>query len=245
VTRVWQAALYLGILAAWEVLPRVGLVPRLFVPALSEAVSALVANRREYLGSLPITLGEILAAYAIACGGGVLAGQLVGASARARRMVLPVLRSGYAVPLVVLYPAMMVWFGLGAQSKIAFAALYAFIPTMLTAVAGVAALSPALAETARAFGATRPQQIVFVALPASLPSIVAALRLGGALVIVGVIVAEMLGAAEGLGYLITRYRTLLDSPGVYAGIILVLLMTGAHELGLRRLERMVASYREA
>jgi NitT/TauT family transport system permease protein len=244
VIRVWQAALYLGILAAWEVFPRVGLVPRLFVPALSEAVGALVANRREYLGSLPITLGEILAAYAIACGGGILTGQLVGASARARRMVLPVLRSGYAVPLVVLYPAIMVWFGLGAQSKIAFAALYAFIPTTLTAVAGVAALSPALAETARAFGATRLQQILFVALPASLPSIVAALRLGGALVIVGVIVAEMLGAAEGLGSLITRYRTLLDSPGVYAGIILVLLMTGAHELGLRRLERMVDSYRE-
>ena len=100
-------------------------------------------------------------------------------------------------------------------------------------------------ETARAFGATRLQQIFFIALPASLPSVVAALRLGGALVIVGVIVAEMLGAAEGLGFLITRYRTLLNSPGVYAGIILVLVMTGVHEVLLRRLERMVASYREA
>jgi NitT/TauT family transport system permease protein/taurine transport system permease protein len=245
VTRLAQAALYLAILAAWEVLPRVGAVPRLFVPSLSEAVGALVANHREYLGSLPTTLGEIVAAYLIACGGGIVAGQLVGASARARRMLLPAFRSAYAVPLVVLYPVMMVWFGLGAESKIAFAAIYAFIPTMLTAVAGVSALSPALGETARAFGATRLQQILHIALPASLPSIVAALRLGGALVIVGVIVAEMLGAAEGLGFLITRYRTLLDSPGVYAGIILVLLMTGAHEVLLRRLERRVASYREA
>jgi NitT/TauT family transport system permease protein/taurine transport system permease protein len=50
---------------------------------------------------------------------------------------------------------------------------------------------------------------------------------------------------EGLGFLITRYRTLLNSPGVYAGIILVLVMTGVHEGLLRRLERMVASYREA
>jgi len=73
-----------------------------------------------------------------------------------------------------------------------------------------------------------------------LPSIVAALRLGGALVIV----AQMLGAAEGLGYLITRYRTLLNSPGVYAGIVLVLAVTGAHELLLRRLERRVATYRQ-
>ena len=72
----------------------------------------------------------------------------------------------------------------------------------------------------------------------------AALRLGGALVIVGVIVAQMLGAADGLGYLITRHRTLLNSPGVYAGIVLVLLITGIHEMLLRRLEREVAAYRQ-
>lgn len=243
--QIGRAALYLAILVAWETLPRAGLVPRLFVPPLSEALGALVQDRREYLGSLPTTLGEILAAYAIVCGGGVLAGQLVAASPAARRMLLPMIRSAYAVPLVVLYPVMMVWFGLGPQSKIAFAAVYAFIPTMLTAVAGVAALSPALAETARALGATRGQQIVYISLPASLPSIVAALRLGGALVIVGVIVAEMLGAAEGLGFLITRQRTLLNSPGVYAGIVLVLGMTGVHEMLLRRLERRVAAYRES
>lgn len=243
-TRLAQAALYLAILAAWEVLPRAGIVPRLFLPSLSEAVGALVANHREYLASLPTTLGEILAAYAIACGGGILVGQIVGASPAARRMLLPAVRGAYAVPLVVLYPVMMVWFGLGAESKIAFASVYAFIPTMLTAVAGVAALSPALAETARALGASRTQQILYIAVPASLPSVVAALRLGGALVIVGVIVAEMLGAAEGLGFLITRYRTLLNSPGVYAGIIVVLVMTGMHELLLRRLERRVASYRD-
>jgi NitT/TauT family transport system permease protein/taurine transport system permease protein len=241
---VSQGIFYLAILAAWEVLPRAGLIPRLFVPPLSEALGALVVDHREYLGSLPTTFGEILASYVIVCGGGILLGQLVGASVTARRMLLPVLRSIYAVPLVVLYPVMMVWFGLGSQSKIAFASIYAFIPTMLTVVAGVAALSPALGETARAFGASRAQQILYVSLPASLPSMVAALRLGGALVIVGVIVAQMLGAVEGLGVLITRYRTLLDSPGVYAGIVLVLLITGLHEVLLRRLEHRVTAYRQ-
>src|SRR5262245_40776093 len=237
-----QTLLYLGIVAAWEILPRAGLVPRLFVPPVDEAITTLITDHRDYLGSLPTTFGEILAAYAIACGGGILLGQLVGSSTVACR-TLPVLRSAYAVPVVVLYPMMMVWFG-GSQSKIAFASIYAFIPTMLTAVAGVAAVSPALVETARAFGATRAQQILYIALPASLPSIVAALRLGGALVIVGVIVAQMLGAADGLGYLITRHRTLLNSPGVYAGIVLVLAITGLHELLLRRLERKVAAYRQ-
>lgn len=244
-TRAAQVGLYLTIALLWEVLPRAGVVPPLFVPSLSEAVVALVGEREEYFSNLPATVTEILISYTIACGGGIATGLLIGSSNRARRMLLPVLRSAYAVPLVVLYPVITVWFGLGAESKIAFASIYAFIPTMLTAVAGVAALSPALHETARAYGATRLQQTVYVSLPASLPSMVAALRFGGVLVIVGVIVAEMLGASEGLGFLITRQRTLLNSPGVYAGIILVLALTGAHELVLRKLEQRVARFRDS
>jgi NitT/TauT family transport system permease protein/taurine transport system permease protein len=241
--RLAQAALLLAILACWEILPRADIVPKLFVPPLSEALGALVEDWREYLGQLPTTLVEILAAYGIACGGGVVLGMLIASSARARRMALPVLRSVYAVPLVVLYPVMMVWFGIGMGSKIGFASIFAFVPTLLTTVAGVAALSPHLLETGRAYGAVRWQQILYIQIPASLPTLVAALRLGGALVIVGVIVAEMLGAVGGLGFLITRNRTLLNSPGVYGGIILVLIITGGHEVLLRRLEQRIERFR--
>lgn len=241
--RLAQAALLFAILACWEALPRAGIVPKLFVPPLSEALGALAEDWNEYLSHLPTTVLEILAAYGIACGGGVVLGMLIASSAPARRMALPVLRSAYAVPLVVLYPVMMVWFGIGVGSKIGFASLFAFVPTLLTTVAGVAALSPHLVETGRAYGAKRWQQILYIQIPASLPTLVAALRLGGALVIVGVIVAEMLGAVEGLGFLITRHRTLLNSPGVYGGIILVLVITGAHEVVLRRLEQRVERFR--
>jgi len=115
--RLGQASLYLGILAAWEILPRAGVIPRLFVPPLSEALTTLVADRREYLGSLPTTFGEIAVSYLIVCGGGILLGQLIGSSAGARRMILPVLRSAYAVPLVVLYPVMMVWSASGPSRR--------------------------------------------------------------------------------------------------------------------------------
>lgn len=243
--RAAQLTLAVGILTAWELLPRLGVIPKLFVPSLSEALGALYEYRAEYLAHLPATVVEILVSYAIACGGGVTLGMLIASSPRARRMALPVLRSAYAVPMVVLYPVMMVWFGLGMGSKVGFATIFAFVPTLLTTVAGVASLSPNLLETARAFGASRWQRILYVQVPASLPTLVAALRLGGALVIVGVTVAEMLGAVEGLGFLITRHRTLLNSPGVYGGIILVLVITSSHEVLLRRLELRVARFREA
>src|SRR5262249_57606933 len=139
---VGEVALYLAIRAGWELLARAGVIPRLFVPPLSEALRTLVVDHRDYLGSLPTTFGEILVSYLIVCGGGILLGQLIGPSLTARRMLLPVLRSAYAVPLVVLYPVMMVWFGLGSESKIAFASIYAFIPTLLTPLARVPALTP-------------------------------------------------------------------------------------------------------
>lgn len=239
-----QLALAVVILAGWELLPRLGVIPKLFVPPLSEALGALVEYRVEYLSHLPVTVLEILVSYLIACGGGVTLGMLIASSGRARRMALPVLRSAYAVPMVVLYPVMMVWFGLGIGSKVGFAVIFAFVPTLLTTVAGVAALSPHLLETARAFGASRWQRILYVQIPASLPTLVAALRLGGALVIIGVTVAEMLGAVEGLGFLITRHRTLLNSPGVYGGIILVLVITSGHEVLLRRLDLRVERFRD-
>ena len=242
--RSFQILLVIAIGAAWEILPRV-LIPPLFVPPLSEALRALIEGGGEYLQNLPTTFGEILISYALACGGGVGFGLVIGSAPVLRRILLPLIRSAYAVPLVVLYPVIMVWFGLGATSKIAFASMYAFIPTLLTVVAGIAAINPALQLCARAYGATRAQQVLYISLPASLPSILAALRLGGALVIIGVIVSEMLGSMNGLGFLITRYRTLLDSGGVYAGIILVLTLTGLHEVLLRRLERRVAAFREA
>src|SRR3546814_14278397 len=91
---------------------------------------------------------------------------LSASSPRARRMTLPVLRSAYAVSVVVLYPVMMVWFGLGMGSKVGFATIFAFVPTLLTTVDGVASINPQLLETERAFGASRWQRILHVQIAA-------------------------------------------------------------------------------
>src|SRR3546814_10730279 len=122
--RLAQIALAAFILAGWELLPRLGIVPKLFVPPLSEAVGALIEYGAEYLAHLPPTLIEILISYLIACGGGVTLGMLIASSPRARRVSLPVLASAYAVPVVVLYPEVMVWFGLGLGSKVGVARLF-------------------------------------------------------------------------------------------------------------------------
>jgi NitT/TauT family transport system permease protein len=232
----------LAVLVLWEALPRLGLVPQLFLPPLSTTLAAGLADWRAYAEALAVTLAEIAAALVFAVGGGILAGALAGSMALARRIVLPVFSSLYAVPLVVLYPVFTAWFGIGSESKIAFAAVYGFFPTMLATAAGIQTIDPNLVLTARSMGATPLQRLLRVILPASIPTLLAGLRLGGALVIVGVVVAEMLIAAAGIGYLVTSSRTVLDSPRVFAGVLLVLVIAVGFDLAMRAVERRCAAW---
>ena len=175
-----------------------------------------------------------------ACGGGILAGAIVGSLPRPRVLIMPMVSSLYAVPLVILYPVFTVWLGIGSESKIAFASIYGFLPTMLATAAGIQTIDPQLLLAARSMGATLSQRLVRVIIPAAIPTVLSGLRVGGALVIVGVVVSEMLISSAGIGYLISRYRTILDSPHVFAGVLLVLAMAIAFNAAIKWIERKAA-----
>ena len=187
-----------------------------------------------------MTLYEVAAGMVIACGGGILAGAVVGSLPRPRVLIMPMVSSLYAVPLVILYPVFTVWLGIGSESKIAFAGMYGFLPTMLATAAGIQTIDPQLLLAARSMGATLTQRVTRVVIPAAIPTVLSGLRVGGALVIVGVVVSEMLISSAGIGYLISRYRTILDSPHVFAGVLLVLAMAVAFNAIIKFVERRAA-----
>ena len=226
-----------ALLVFWELFPRTGIIPELFLPSLSKTIAVLIKDWREYASELAVTLYEVAFAMLIACGFGILAGALVGGIALLRNLLLPVFSSMYAVPIVILYPIFTAWFGIGSESKIIFAGVYGFFPVMLSTAAGIRTIDPQLLLAARSMGATLPQQITRVIIPASIPTVLTGLRLGGALTIIGVVVAEMLTSAAGIGYLVTRYRTILDSPHVFGAIVMILLLSIAFDTLARAIER--------
>src|SRR5450755_3667004 len=230
----------IALIVLWEVLPRTGAIPELFLPSLSSTLQAGWSEAGEYGHALMVTLYEIAIAMVIACGGGILAGAVVGSLPRPRLLILPMVSSLYAVPLVILYPVFTVWLGIGSQSKIAFAGLYGFLPTMLATAAGIQTIDPQLLLAARSMGATLSQRVTRVLIPAAIPTVLSGLRVGGALVIVGVVVSEMLISSAGIGYLISRYRTILESAHVFAGVLLVLAMAVALNALIRFVERRAA-----
>lgn len=226
-----------ALLVFWELFPRTGAIPELFLPALSKVIVVLMNDWREYVSELSVTLYEVAFAMLIACGAGILAGALVGGIALLRNLLLPVFSSLYAVPIVILYPIFTAWFGIGSQSKIIFAGVYGFFPVMLSTAAGIRTIDAQLLLAARSMGANLSQQIVRVIIPASIPTVLTGLRLGGALTIVGVVVSEMLTSSAGIGYVVTRYRTILDSPHVFGAIVMILLLSILFDTFARAIER--------
>ncbi|WP_421998357.1 ABC transporter permease [Reyranella sp.] len=233
------------LLVLWELVPQTGLIPELFLPSLSKTLTVLWTGRGEYFHALLVTLYEVAISMLIACGAGILTGALVGGLAALRGLLLPVFSSLYAVPIVILYPIFTAWFGIGSESKIAFAGLYGFFPVMLSTAAGIRTIDPQYLLAARSMGATVPQQITRVIIPASIPTVLTGLRLGGALTIIGVVVSEMLTSSAGIGYLVTRYRTILDSPRVFAAILMILVLSILFDLGARAVERRTLAWQTA
>ena len=234
-----------ALLVFWEVMPLTGLIPELLLPPLSKTLAVLYTDRAVYFSALLVTLYEVALSMLIACGLGILIGALVGGLAVLRNLLLPVFSSLYAVPIVILYPVFTAWFGIGSSSKIAFAGLYGFFPVMLSTAAGIRTIDPQFVLAARSMGATLVQLITRVIIPASLPTVFAGLRLGGALTIIGVVVAEMLTASAGIGYLVTLNRTILDSPRVFAGILAILVLSIAYYMLARALESRMVVWQSA
>jgi NitT/TauT family transport system permease protein len=240
-----RRGMLVALLLLWELVPQTGLLPELFLPALSTTLVVLVQDWRIYSAALLVTLYEVALAMVVACGGGIVVGAVVGGIAHLRQLLLPVFSSLYAVPIVILYPVFTAWFGVGPESKIAFAGIYAFFPVMLSTAAGIRTIDPQFIVAARSMGATLTQQITRVIIPASLPTVFAGLRLGGALAIIGVVVSEMLTAAAGIGYLVTLNRTILDSPRVFAALLMILILSVAYYMLARAIERRVVVWQSA
>lgn len=223
---VLRLTLLAGALAVWEVWAR-AMNPLLYVPpsAVVPALGRLLAL--ESYPALPasvlLTLREIAIAYAMAIAAGLGVGAALGMNRLLGRAWGPIVGALYAVPAVVWYPSLMLIFGLGAASKIAFGFLLGFFPITLAVLAGIRQVSPHLIAVARSFGARPPAVFAKVMLPAMLFTLVGGLRTGLALSVIGVIVGEILGATEGMGTLINHAYGLARTTD-YVALVLVTLV---------------------
>ena len=231
-----------AVLILWELLPRLELVSPIILASLSVTLYAGISNFGTFAQHLLITMGEIALGLLIAYGVGGIIGLLLGSIRSFRQVLLPLFSSVYAVPFVIVYPVLTAWWGIGPESKVLFGGIYGLFPMVLATAAGVQTVDRQLVLATRSMGASTRQILLQVMVPSALPSIVSGLRLGGALVVIGVVVAEMMASTSGIGFLISGYRTMFMTGEVYFGILLVLVMAGTLDWLIGTIERRTATW---
>ena len=230
------------ILLFWEMAPRLGWISPVMLSTLSSTLMVGFANFDVFLANLGVTFSSLLLALIIALGGGAIVGVLLGSVRALRKTLLPIMSSIYAVPLVIVYPVFTALVGIGVESKILFGGLYGFFPMLLATAAGVQTVDSRYVLTARSMGATRSQMILHIMLPAALPSVISGVRIGSAMTAIGVVVAEMMAATAGIGFLITQNRTMFNTPEVYFGVLLVVVLAGTIDWLVSVFERRSADW---
>lgn len=229
--------LCLGALAVfWEVAPRMDWVPPVMLAPLSTTLIAGLNNAGMFASNLGYTLLEMVVALTLMVGLGGLSGFLLGSVRVLREVLLPLASSVYAIPLVILYPVLTAWIGIGPESKIVFGTIYGLFPMMLTTAAGVQTVDKQMVVAARSMGATAAQLLKHIVLPATMPSVISGMRLGAAMTSIGVVIAEMIAATAGIGFVITQNRTMFETANVYFGVLIVLVLAGLLDLLLSLLE---------
>lgn len=214
-------------------------------PADVFAVGLQLVKSGELQQHILASLSRVVQGFFLAAVIGILVGTLVGRSRTIENLLEPMIELLRPIPPLAFLPMMVLWFGIGEGSKIAFIAYAAFFPIFTTTVEGIKYVDPVLMRAASSLGANERDLFRYVVLPAAMPSIITGLRLAFALSFFVIVAAEFIAADSGLGYLINDARTfflvsqMLLGAGVIGGIGFLV------NILLRRLEARLLRWRKS
>jgi ABC-type nitrate/sulfonate/bicarbonate transport system permease component len=190
------------------------------------------------------SMSRVLQGFAIAAFLGVGLGMAVGRSRLLENLIDPMLELLRPIPPLAFLPMMVLWFGIGEASKIAFIAYAAFFPIFTTTLEGIKYVDPLLLRAASSLGASQRDLFRYVVLPAAMPGIITGLRLGFGLSFFVIVAAEFIAADSGLGYLINDARTFFLVSQMLLGAAVIGLIGFTFNRLLRLLEARLLRWRK-
>lgn len=244
-TAATRSVAVLALLGLWEAAPRSGLVDATFLPPFSDVASAWWGLARD--GSLAehtwASLGRSLAGFGLAVAVAVPLGLLIGWYRRVADLLGPLLEVFRNTAALALLPVFVLLLGIGETSKVSIVLYACTWPVLLNTISAVRTVDPTLLRLARSMDLPAHRIFRKVILPASVPSVFTGIRLAGAVAILVLVAAEMVGAKAGLGYLVNASQFNFAIPEMYAGIITISAIGVAFNQLLVALERRFTSWR--
>ncbi|MGH8779394.1 ABC transporter permease [Paraburkholderia sp.] len=181
-------------------------------------VRTLVAmlGTAEFWQNVGETARALAYALVIALAGGVALGVVLGVNRMSGVVAEPILLNLYSLPKVTLYPLVLLVFGLGLSAKVAFGVMHGLIPILMFTMNAIRQMRPVYLRASKTMRLPFHRTVLYVVLPAIFPEIVAGLRLGFSLTLLGVLIGEMFASQRGLGYLLTSAMNLGDIRTIMA-----------------------------
>lgn len=235
----------LVVLAVWEGFWAAGKISPLFFTGPSQVVTRFIEEWNDGRLKQDMLYSGInfVIGVGMAITSGVVAGIVIGWYRRPAMVFEPFLTALYSTPRVALIPLILIWFGIGIWSKVFIVFINAFFPVLINTIGGVRAIDRDLLRAARAFCASDWQIFTTVVIPGSVPFILTGVRQAVALGLIGVVVGEMFGGSEGIGYMVNYGGQTFQTDTVFLGVVIIafagIVLTSLAE----RLERHFSRWR--
>lgn len=225
-TRLLAPALVLaGLVAAWAiVVSAFGVEPEV-LPGPGLVVESTWADRSALAPAAWTTLQEAVLGIAVAIVLAVLLAVAIDWSRTARRSLYPLLVASQTIPIIALAPLVVIWFGFGPTPKVVLVALFTFFAITVGTLQGLASSDPDSMDLLRTMGASRRQLLWRVRLPSAMPQFFTGLKVAVAYSLVAAIVAEFVGAEQGLGVYMTGAKNALRTDLVFGAVAVTALLT--------------------
>ncbi len=197
------------------------------------------------LENFPPSLARLFAGWAIAGVIGIVLGIMLGRSVVLARFVDPLVHFGRAIPPPMLLPLLLALMNIGTQMQLTTIVFGVVWPVLLNTVDGARYVDRQHMETAKAFGFSWRQRLRWVILPASMPKIFAGLRLSLSLALILMVISELVGSTDGIGFQLRAAERAFDPPGIWGAIVVLGLLGYVLNLAFFAIERRALSWHRA
>ncbi len=218
---ILPAILLIALVATWQVVVEWRQTPRWLMPSPADIVSAFFESSDLIRHHANITLVEIAAGFGIALVFGVAIAVTSHLFSIVRRTVYPLLVISQSIPVIVLAPLLVIWFGFGITPKIALIVLVCFFPICISFLDGLRAADSEILNLLKVMGASKWQLFRIGRLPAAMPSLAAGAKIAATYSVIGAIIVEWLGASRGLGVFLIRSQNSFRADRAFVVIVLV------------------------
>lgn len=237
--------MFIALFLLWEFSVKIFGVKEYLLPPPSKIWSEFLRRQGNVMSGAWITTSEIIGGYLLAVVVSIPLAVAIAYSRFIENNVYPIIVFLQIIPKIAIAPLFIIWLGFGLLPKLLIVFLLCFFPIVVSSVAGFKSVDPDIMDFARSTGAGSMRMFLKIRLPQALPEIFTGLKIGAALSATAAVVAEFVASDRGLGYLLQQYNGQLETPMVFAIIVLLSLIGLAIYFFVEVIERLVIPWHVA